>query len=415
MLNTEDFLQFLQDAPTSYHCVEEVKKRLQKEGFSPLTEETLWQLQKGGKYFVHRGGSIAAFCLPKAPPSSLTILAAHTDSPALKLKPSPIKVQEGMNLLSIEVYGGPILHSWLNRDIKIAGRYFTKEGKEHLIDQKEQCLMIPEVAIHLDRELNKGRPLNRQEHLMPLVSLHDKENPLTIESLLNISDVESFDLFLVPAEPPSLLGLNRDWIASYRIDNLTSVHAATAAIASYEDSSSLPIAVFFDHEEIGSLSWEGARSSFLSDLLVRIKGALKLNEEAFLQIKRSSICYSLDMAHAIHPLHGTKHDPGHRPFLGKGLVIKEHSDQKYATSAYTKAIAKKIAHAAKVKTQDFACRADVPSGSTVGPAIAALTGIATVDLGCPQLSMHSTREIVAVNDYLDSVTFLKQALKPPTA
>ena len=407
-----DFLSFLKSAPTSYHCVKEVKDRLRKDGFVALEESSLWEMQKGGKYFVSRGGSIAAFCLPKQAPKSIALLAAHTDSPALKVKPQPLSTHEGMHVLGVEVYGGPILHSWLNRDLALAGRCFLSNGKEELVFLDKTPFMIPELAIHLNREVNKGTPINRQNHLMPLVSMADPSAPLTISSFLPFKDVVSFDLFLVPIQPPSLLGLNQEWIASYRLDNLTSVYAATEAICSYKESEVLPLTVFFDHEEIGSRSWEGAASSFANDTLTRIKSFLALSEEEFLVLKRNSLCHSLDMAHAVSPLHGAKHDPEHKPLLGKGIVIKENSDQKYATSAYTLSLVQAFAKKANISTQPFVCRSDMPSGSTIGPFITTSTGIATVDLGCPQLSMHSTREIISVNDYLDSIAYLKQALTP---
>jgi aspartyl aminopeptidase len=413
---TKDFLSFLKESPTSYHCVKEVKKRLLKEGFSPLEEDKLWQMKKGGKYFVSRGGSIASFCIPTSDPKSLSILAAHTDSPALKVKPNPVTVHEGMNLLSVEVYGGPILHSWLNRDLALAGRCFLADGKEELIFLDEIPFIIPELAIHLNREVNKGIPINRQDHLMPLISMADKDSPLDIKALLQeqcgFKEILSYDLFLVPIQPPSLLGLKQEWIASYRIDNLTSVHAGVHAITSYQDSSTLPLAIFFDHEEIGSKSWEGAASTFTSDILTRIKAFLSLSDEEFLILKRNSLCHSLDMAHAVSPLHKSKHDVGHKPLLGQGLVVKENSDQRYATSAYTLSLVKRIAKKANVSIQTFAARSDIPCGSTIGPSITSSTGIAVVDLGCAQLSMHSTREIASVQDHLDSITYLKQALKP---
>lgn len=411
MREIEDFLLFLEHSPTSWHCVNEVEQRLTANNFTSLEENTPWNLRKEGKYFVARGGSIGAFCLPQNCPQEIVLIGAHTDSPALKLKPNPLVKQNGMNLLSTEVYGGPILHSWLNRDLAVAGRYFTQtEGnliKQNLLFAKDTPCIIPELAIHLNRDVNeKGPFLNKQEHLMALCSA-DK-----IPSFLELENLLTFDLFLVPLEKPSLLGTDQEWISSYRLDNLASVHAGVQAICSYQDSSILPIVFFFDHEEIGSRSWEGATSSFLSDVLSRIKHFYNLSEEDFLILKNKSLCLSLDMAHALHPMHAAKHDPNHQPLLGKGIVLKENADLKYASSGLTRAKALQIAKKKNLNVQHFVCRSDMPCGSTIGPYITSSTGIPTVDLGCPQLSMHSIRELMAISDYQESIVFLKEALSP---
>lgn len=415
----EDFRSFLDTSPTSWHAVRQVGTRLSLRDFLPLEENSLWKLEKEKKYFVSRGGSIGAFCLPKKAPSRIFLMAAHTDSPSLKIKPKPDVLQNQMNLLEVEVYGGPILHSWLNRDVALAGRIFCKNKKgqieEHLVFLDDVPMIIPELGIHLHREVNETGPLlNKQEHLMPLFSIQG-DKKATLESLLKrhfpFEELLSFDLFLVPLDPCRFIGMDGDIISSYRIDNLTSVHAATCALATYEDSDTLPLAIFFDHEEIGSLSWEGAASSFAIDLLVRIKNFYKLTDEEFLVLKRNSLCLSLDMAHALNPMHTKKHDPNHQPFLGKGIVLKSNANQRYASSAETLAQTVQIAQKANIPLQHFASRSDMPCGSTVGPSLTASTGIQAVDLGCPQLSMHSSREIMAVQDYLDLVAFLTQALK----
>ena len=416
----EDFRSFLDSSPTPWHCVRQLGNRLSLKDFLPLEENLAWDLQKEKKYFVTRGGSLGAFCLPKTAPSKLVLMAAHTDSPGLKVKPCPDVHQNQMNLLEVEVYGGPILHSWLNRDLALAGRIFftnkKNEIKEQIIFLDDIPMIIPELAIHLQRDVNEKGPLvNQQKHLMPLFCLNSP-NPLSLESLLrrffSFDALLSFDLFLVPLDSSRFIGLHSEMISSYRIDNLTSVHAAACAIATYEESSVLPLAIFFDHEEIGSLSWEGASSSFLADILTRIKTFYNLSEEEFLILKRNSLCLSLDMAHALNPMHTEKHDPNHQILLGKGIAFKSHAGLKYASSAQTLSHGMQIAQKANLSIQKFAPRSDIPCGSTVGPFLTASTGIPTLDLGCPQLSMHSSREVLAINDYLDLVTFLTQALKP---
>jgi aspartyl aminopeptidase len=414
----EDFKSFLDTSPTSWHAVRQIANRLCLQDFEPLEENTSWSLKKGGKYFVTRGGSIAAFCLPTVHPSKMALLAAHTDSPTFKLKPCPSVYKNQMNLLKVETYGSPILHSWLNRDVALAGRIFYRNAQgiiqEELVWLDDIPMIIPELAIHLHREVNeKGPFVNVQEHFLPLFTLQtDKQ--VTIEDLLrkyfSFEELLSFDLCLSPLEPARFLGLKGEMLASYRIDNLTSVHAATAALASYQNSSLLPITVFWDHEEIGSKSWEGANSSFLADLLHRIRSFYQFSEEEFLLLKQRSLCLSLDMAHGLNPIHPDKHDSNHQPFLGKGIVFKSNADLKYASSAPSLAIAIDMAQKANLSIQHFAVRSDMPCGSTVGPAVAAASGILTVDLGCPQFSMHSCREVIATQDYLDLHNFLKQAL-----
>ncbi len=414
----EDFKSFLETSPTSWHCVKQVGMRLSSKDFLPVEENEPWNLEKGKKYFVTRGGSVAAFCLPKKPPTQIVLMAAHTDSPGFKVKPHPDVCQNQMSLLEVETYGSPILHSWLNRDVALAGRIFCSDKKgevrEELVFLDDIPMIIPELAIHLQRDVNEKGPLvNKQEHMMPLFSLN---GPISLEALLrrcfSFEKLLSFDLFLVPLDPARFIGLNSEMLSSYRIDNLTSVHAASCALAMYEDSNILPLSVFFDHEEIGSLSWEGASSSFLNDVLARIKAFYKLTEEEFLILKRNSLTLSLDMAHALNPMHIEKHDPNHQVFLGKGIAFKSNAGLKYASSAETLSQGLQIAQRAGVQVQQFAMRSDMPCGSTVGPALTASVGIPTIDLGCPQFSMHSSREVLAVQDYLDLVTFLTHALNP---
>lgn len=415
------FLSFLQACPTSRHCVKEVSSFFADEHFEILEEDRIWDLQKEGKYSIARGGSIAAFHLPKTIPSQIVLFAAHTDSPGLKIKPRPMVTDNEMGLLEVEVYGSPILHSWLNRDLAIAGSAFfkTPEGgiREQLLFLKDTPLIIPELAIHLQREVNeKGPLLNKQEHLMPVFSLGAETSLPTFETLLrkhcDCASLLSFDLFLVPVEPPGLLGPGQEWIASYRLDNLTGVHAAMTAMTSYVPSSVLPLCVFWDHEEIGSRSWEGAGSSFLNDLLTRIRNFYGMSEEEFLVLKRNSFCLSLDMAHGLNPMHKQKYDPNHQPILGRGIVLKQNADRKYASSGETLARAILLGKKSKIPLQHYVSRSDQPCGSTVGPILAASSGIPTVDIGCPQLSMHSAREIIARDDYFDCIAFLTKAINP---
>ena len=415
-----DFKTFLDSSPTSWHAVKEIGNRLSLREYHPLHEEEKWHLELGKKYFVARGGALCAFVLPKTLPTQAIILASHTDSPALKLKPHPAYQKHNMTQFGVEVYGGPLLSSWLNRDLALAGRVVITDGsgqpEERLVHLDDALLFIPQLAIHLDRDVNeKGLLLNKQEHLNPIIGLSEGLDALEklLRRHLSFHALLSFELFLVPIEPARFVGFENEMLASYRIDNLAGVHAALSAMGLLEKPSQhmLQMALFWDNEEIGSRSKEGAASPFLSDMLQRIGYSLKMNPEENFLLKNNSLCVSIDMAHALNPNYPKKHEPHHTPLLGKGIVLKYNADQKYASNALSAAI---IVHAAKVLNipyQSYVCRSDMPCGSTVGPLIAQSTGINTVDIGCAQLSMHSIREVMACQDYIDMVRLLTHLLQ----
>ena len=419
-----DFKTFLDASPTSWHAVKEMGNRLAIREFIPLNEGEKWHLEKGKKYFVERGGALCAFCVPEAKPKRAIILAAHTDSPALKIKPVPAFQKENMLQFGVEVYGSPLLSSWLNRDLTLAGRVVItnghKEPKVRLVHLDDTTLIIPQLAVHLDREVNeKGLHLNKQEHLCPIIGLSDEfKNPLdALEKLLrrhlSFNHLLSFELFLVPQEKAQFAGMENEFLASYRIDNLTGAHAALSAMGHFQKPSQhlMQMALFWDNEEIGSRSKEGAASPFLNDVLQRIGYSLKLDAEDVLLLKNSSLCVSIDMAHALNPNHPKKHDPHHAPLLGKGIVLKYNADQKYASNALSAAVITHACQKLNLPCQSYVCRTDMTCGSTVGPIVAGNTGINTVDIGCPQLSMHSIREMMACQDYLDMVRLLTHLLQ----
>ncbi|MBS0605952.1 MAG: M18 family aminopeptidase [Parachlamydiales bacterium] len=409
-----DFKAFLDQSPTAWHAVEQLGNRLAVCDFSPLTENEKWKLEPGKKYFVSRGGALCAFVLPNAKPERAVVLASHTDSPALKLKPQPSFQKENMSLFGVEVYGSPLLSSWLNRDLALAGRVVVTNGnhqvEERLVFLDDVALFIPQLAVHLDREVNdKGLVLNKQEHLCPIVGLTEEgSDPLhSLERLLrrhlSFHSLVSFELFLVPLESSRFVGSNNEMIASYRIDNLASVHACITAMGyvKHPTDHALQMAIFWDNEEIGSNTREGAASPFLSDVLQHIGHALKMDVEEMLMLKNNAFCVSVDMAHALNPNYPKKHDPHHQPLLGKGIVLKYNANQKYASNALSAATIVQACKALNLAHQSFVCRSDMPCGSTVGPIVAQGTGINTVDIGCPQLSMHSIREVMACQDYMD--------------
>ncbi len=419
-----DLKAFLDASPTSWHAVKEIGNRLAIREFHPLREEEKWQLEKGKKYFVARGGTLCAFCLPEVSVSKAMILASHTDSVALKLKPTPAFQTANMIQFGTEVYGSPLLSSWLNRDLALAGRVVILNNaghtEERLVFLDDALLFIPQLAIHLDREVNeKGLHLNKQEHLSAIFGLsHDRTVALeSLEKLLrrhlSFRSMLSFELFLVPHEPCRFLGFENELLASYRIDNLASVHASLSALGLLEKPSAdvLQMGLFFDHEEVGSHSKESAASPFLNEVLDRICHCLHIDKEELLLFKHHSLCVSIDMAHALNPNYPKKHEPHHTPLLGHGVVLKYNADQKYASNALSAAAIVQACQQTNLPYQSYVCRSDIPCGSTVGPVIAQTTGINTVDIGCPQLSMHSAREVMAVQDYLDMVHLLAHLLQ----
>jgi aspartyl aminopeptidase len=286
--------------------------------------------------------------------------------------------------------------------------------EEKLVILDDATFMVPQLAIHLDRNApEQGLALNKQKHLCPLISVSNKKDAsCVLEDLLrrrlSFQKLLSFELFLVPQESPRFIGLENEMLASYRIDNLVSVHASLAALVSPKTPSAnqLQVGIFWDHEEVGSHSREGAGSSFLQDILQRIAYHLSFDTETFLRLKNRSTCLSIDMAHALNPNYIDKHDPNHQPLLNNGIVIKYNASQKYATHAVSVTPIIEACERLNLAYQSFVSRSDLPCGSTVGPIMAANLGINTVDIGCPQLSMHSTREMIACKDYLDLLNLL---------
>ena len=406
----DEFIRFLQKSPTVWHAAREISNRLAEADFSPLSERERWKLEPGQNYFLEREGALlCAFRLPKRKPTSAILLASHTDSPALKIKPQPDLLTRDIAQLSTEVYGGPLLHSWLDRDLVIAGRIETDRGSE-LIFLDSAPLIIPELAIHLDKSIHeKGILVHKQDHLKPVLSIRGEE---TLEKALKkqfpFKKLYSFDLFLVPTEKPSLLG---ELIAGYRIDNLSSAYACLEAlIEAKAHPQAIQLAIFWDHEEIGSMSATGAGSLFIDEVLERICLSMNMGREEFLCLKSRSQVFSADVTHAWNPNYPDKYDPQNSPLLGKGTVLKFNAGRKYASDATSAAEFFKIAEKQKLPIQQAANRSDIPSGSTVGPIMSANTGIRTLDIGVPCWAMHSTREIIAASDLLNLGRLLKAVL-----
>lgn len=416
----DNFIKFIDSSPTSFHAVAELKKKFLAAGFKHLDEKDFWKLEKGKKYFCIREGSIIAFTMPQKEIQKTLVLASHTDSPALKLKPHSEFVKEDMVMMGVEIYGAPLLSSWLNRDLGIAGKvlYTDKKGKmrSDLVVLDEAPLTIPQVAIHLDRKVNdEGLLLNKQEHLNALASLSPIKGEYLLKLLsksLSIKELLAHDLFLYPLQKPEYVGLEGELLAGWRFDSLASVYAITQAFLEKKKASqnTLEIVAFWDHEEIGSLTASGAESTFFAHAMERITLGANLSREQFLRLLNHSLCLSVDLGHAVHPNYAEKHDPHHKPKLGQGVIIKTNAQKRYATDVNSIERVIECAKKAKVDYQIMASRNDIPAGTTIGPIHAALTGIPTVDMGIGELSMHSIRELLATKDVVSLYRLLAACL-----
>lgn len=405
----DDLLLFLRESPTPYHAVASAASRLQSAGFQPLRESDSWSKIAPGKYFVsHADSALVAFVVPGgATLSGFRIVGAHTDSPNLRLKPKPEYTKEGYAQLGIEVYGGALVNSWLDRDLSLAGRVLVREGsraRAMLVKFDEPLARIPQLAIHLDRDVNdKGLHLNKQEHLAPVVGLASDENDLLTMCANRLGEkkdrIAELDLMLYDLAPPTIAGKNKEFLFSARLDNLAMSHAAIAALLDVKSAPGLvPLAALFDNEEVGSESFTGASSSFLPRLLERVGAGMGLSRDDQHRAIAGSICVSADMAHAVHPNYADRHEARHRPVVNGGPVIKMNAQQRYATSAPTRLLFEDICKEAGVPVQHYAHRTDLPCGTTIGPITSTLLGIPTVDVGNPMLSMHSIREMAGTKD-----------------
>lgn len=402
-----DLLDFLRDSPTPFHAVDQARRRLDAAGFCPLTEADAWTSLPGGRYYVVTAETnLIGFVLPAEPAhrTSFQIVGAHTDSPNLRLKPSAEYTAEGYHQLGVEVYGGVLLSSWLDRDLGIAGRVLVADGTSvtsRLVSIAKPLLRVPQLAIHLDREVNdKGLVLNRQEHLAPIYGLASSTGARGMLSIIADAAgvapdrIVGSDLMLFDLAAPTLGGANDELIFSARLDNLAMSHAATTALAGVKAPTAISVIALFDHEEIGSESVAGAGSAVLPRILERLLG----DRGAFLQACARSSCISADMAHAVHPNYAGRHEPRHKPQLNGGPVIKTNAQQRYATTASTAAMFAELCRAEAVPVQQYVVRTDLPCGSTIGPITSTLLGIPTVDVGNPMLSMHSIREMAGSRD-----------------
>ena len=415
---SQSLIDFIQTSPTPFHAAMSLAERLQAAGYQQLDEREEWAIEEGGRYYVLRNqSSLIAFSLgqPGALHNGIRMIGAHTDSPCLRVKPQPELNQQGLWQLGVEIYGGALLAPWFDRDLSLAGRVTCRDDKGQLqnllIDFKRPIAIIPSLAIHLNRDVNKGFAVNPQTDLPPVLA-HSLEPNRDLRALL-ASELQScypdqgplqvldYELSFYDTQAPAVLGLNNDFLAGARLDNLLSCHAGLEALLA-SDGTQASLLICTDHEEVGSSSACGADGPFLEDVLHRL---LPDDSQRIRAIQRS-VLVSADNAHAIHPNYADRHDGNHGPQLNAGPVIKINSNQRYATSSETAALFRHLCQQVDVPVQSFVVRSDMGCGSTIGPITSSRLGVRTVDIGAPTFGMHSIRELAGVRD----VEYLQQVL-----
>ena len=422
----QDLLNFIDASPSPWHAVNTVEQRLISLGFISLHETQAWQLKPGNSYYVIRGGaSIIAFKVGSLnlTDSGFRMIGAHTDSPSLRLKPNAAYGSDGLVRIGVEVYGGPILATFTDRDLSVAGRVNVRTGtgfEARLVKFDNALMRLPNLAIHMNREVNdKGLLLNKQTGL-PLIFGETEAGIAADQQFLKhiaealaveVNDILNFELNVFDTQKGVFWGANQEFIADSQLDNLASCHAALTALLATENPASTCICALFDHEEVGSESATGASGSFLADVVSRVAISLQLSEEARLQAMAQSFFISADMAHAYHPNHATAYEPEHHALVNKGPVIKTNANQRYATNADSAARFITLCERANVPYQQYAHRTDLGCGSTIGPIVASNLGVASVDVGSPMWAMHSIRESAGVLDHSYMIAVLKEMYK----
>lgn len=402
----QDLIGFIDASPTPFHAVHNAAARLTDAGFEELRADS----EGPGARFVVRDGALVAWVDGDRPVRPLRLIGAHTDSPNLRIRPRPDAGVAGLRQLRVEVYGGALLNSWLDRDLGLAGRVALADGDQvtHRLYRSEgPVLRVPQLAIHLDREIGeRGLQLDRQQHLQPVWAIGEPDEGafrswLAQELDVADDDVLGWDLACHDSQPSALLGAEHELLAAPRLDNLCSSFGAVEALLArrWSPDSSAPAAiVLFDHEEVGSTSATGADSVWLASVLEQRSLALGLGRAAHLGALGASMLLSADMAHATHPNYAARHEPGHWVRMGGGPVIKHNVNARYATDALGAAEFRRSCALVDVPVQEYSHRGDLPCGSTIGPLASAQLGVRTVDVGMAQLSMHSARELMAVAD-----------------
>ncbi|WP_120004590.1 M18 family aminopeptidase [Nesterenkonia muleiensis] len=404
----EDLGTYVRESPSSYHAAEVAARRLAQAGFTQLGEHQDWPAEPG-KYVVVRDGAVLAWVLPETagPTTPLRILGAHTDSPGFKLKPKSTVVRQGWIQAGMEVYGGPLLNSWLDRELRLAGRLVTSDGATHLA-ATGPVARIPQLAIHLDRQVNEGLKLGKQQHTTPVLGLAgtaagaaeaDVLSVIAAAAGVSAGEVDGYDIVIADAQAPARFGASGEFFASGRLDNLSSVYTGLQALLDADGQAPvIPMLAAFDHEELGSASRSGAAGPFLEEVLGRIYESLGATASQRAQAFAASWHLSSDAGHAVHPNYSERHDPANRPLPNAGPLLKINANQRYTTDATGAAMWAQVCRTAGVPSQEFVSNNDIPCGSTIGPITATRLGIRTVDVGIALLSMHSAREMCGADD-----------------
>lgn len=410
-----ELIDFLYDSPSACHGVKATQKILNENGFIEIKESDKWDLKAKGKYYVVKNDSaLIAFEIGSGniEETGLRLIGAHTDVPGFRIKPNPQMISEGKYIkLNTEVYGGPILHTWFDRPLSIAGKVSLRgksplKPETRLVNINKPLLIIPSLAIHMNREVNEGFKINKQVDTIPLLGLINEKlekedylmNLLADELKVNKEDILNFELGLYEYEKGMLIGMNEELISSGRFDDLWMVYAGIRALIDSSENEATKVMICIDNEEIGSLTAEGANSTLLNNILERIAIGLGKNKEEYYRALANSIMISADLAHAVHPNLGSKHDPTNRPILEGGPVLKIAASGSYSTDSFNGAIFAGVCESAGVPFQKFVNRSDVRGGTTIGPVTAANLTIPVIDMGAPVLGMHSIRELASVKD-----------------
>lgn len=411
-----ELIDFIHESPSPYHVVDNTSKLLEKAGFEKLELQNAWKLERGKKYYTTRNGSsLFAFITGKEKPSEtgIRLICAHSDSPSFKVKPSPEMTEDDHYLkLNTEVYGGPILMSWLDRPLSMAGRVAVQGNDPlfpdmRLVNFNRPMVIIPNLAIHLNRSVNEGVELNKQKDMLPLLGILNEgdqkkgflKEMLAREAGVDASRILDFDITLTEHSRGCIMGPDNEFISSTRLDDLAMVHAGVKAIANASPSATTQMLCIFDNEEVGSQTKQGAGSPVFKNIFYRILKQLGNDEESIQRTIYRSFMISADMAHSVHPNHPEKHDPVLHPLINQGPVIKIHANQKYTTDGDSGAVFESLCQLAGVPCQRFVNRSDMTGGSTLGNVSTSQLDIRSVDVGNPMLAMHSVRELAGVKDH----------------
>lgn len=429
--NAHSLLDFLNDSPCNFFAVDTIKKHLLKNGFSELKAGNKWTLQKGGRYFITKNSSaIFGFTVGNKSfqDAGFNIIAAHSDSPCFRIKPMPEMVSDGVLKLNTEVYGGPILYTWFDRPLSLAGRVLIRNRQnpmapiEKLVDFKDPVLVIPHLAIHFNRNVNEGNPLSKQKDMLPVAaivnSIAEKDNFLIrqIQAKLqieNINDILDFDLLVYNCQKAELTGFNKEFICSGRIDDLGMAHAAMCALLNSGNPDTTKVMAIFDNEETGSGTKQGAASPVLANILHRIALNFGLDTEEYYQAIARTFMISADNAHATHPNYTEKQDPTNHPKIGQGPVIKINANCKYMTDAHSSAVFAELCRKAGIPCQYFVNHSDIAGGSTLGNILTSQIDINGVDMGNPIWAMHSAMETASIQDQEYAIKAFTEFLDTP--